>query len=158
MQRPNMLKRKLGGLDHIQGKISDDAVAKAERAVERVGQRYQVQARSDLVEMKATFSKLAADRQHPEQYLSRLSAMGREMKGQAGTFGYDLLTRFGDSLYELTRNMRQLTDRHVELIRVHLDAIEVVIDQDIRGTGGAIGEELSNSLRQAIQRVAAAGN
>lgn len=153
-RRPNLLKRKLGGNDHARGQISDEAVRRAEQMLSRSHDRYLLQAQKDVADLQSVFAALRRDRQEPAVYLERLSAMGREIKGQAGTFGYDLLTRFGDSLYELTRTMRQVSDRQVDLIGAHIDAIEIVVKQDIRGAGGAVGQELSASLRQAIQRVA----
>ncbi|MBV6631693.1 MAG: hypothetical protein KI792_01525 [Alphaproteobacteria bacterium] len=157
IKRPNSLKVRLGGSERGSGFISPAAIARAEKSVEAHSDRYLEQARRDLATLQATYHQLRRDRQSPTQYLDNLSRLGREMKGQAGTFNFHLLTRFGDSLYELTRRMNAISDRHMDLIKAHIDAIEIVVTQDIRGSGGDLGEELSNTLRAAIQRVAAEG-
>ncbi|MEM6901947.1 MAG: hypothetical protein AAF556_01745, partial [Pseudomonadota bacterium] len=157
IKRPNALKRRLGGSELGAGFISPKAIARAEQSVSDHASRYLEQARRDLAALQATYHQLRRERQDPARYLEALSRAGREMKGQAGTFEYHLLTRFGDSLYELTRRMTTISDRHMDLIKAHIDAIEIVVVQDIKGSGGDLGEELSNTLRSAIQRVAAEG-
>ena len=76
------------------------------------------------------------------------------MRGQGGTFGYPLISHFGDSLYDasLFKTGIPITDNHVEVAMAHVDAMNAVIKGRINGDGGAIGKELRLTLEKAIEK------
>lgn len=154
INRKNTLREKVGGHEVGGGRISEAAIMRAEAVVERHKEKYLEQAGKDRDQLRQLYQELRASRSKPEPVIQALSQTGREIKGQAETFGYALLGRFGDSLYQFTRQMVTVNDRQLDLIKAHIDAIDVVVSQNVAGTGGQLGEELSNSLRRAIQRVA----
>ncbi len=137
------------------GMIDPKAIERAETAIELSRDIYLAQAKKQLASMREALKSLTKQRKETAAPLRELYLYSREMKGQAATFGFLLLTRFGDSLAELTQKMTLVSDRQIELIDAHLKAIDVVISQEVTGTGGMIGEELSDGLRRAIQRVVA---
>lgn len=155
IERPNTLKQKLNGPNVGIGVIDPEAIARAETAIERSRDGYLSQAQNQLAQMREALKTLTKQRKDSAGPLRDLYRHSREMKGQAATFGFILLTRFGDSLAELTQKMSQVSDRQIELIDAHLNAMEIVINQQVTGSGGVIGDELSNGLRRAIQRVVA---
>ena len=155
IDRPNTLIQKLNGPEVGVGVIDPQAIARAEQAIEQSRDRYIAQASQHLENMRAALKTLSKQRKDTAAPLQELYRYSREMKGQAATFGFLFLTRFGDSLAELTQKMTLVTDRQIELINAHLNAMDVVITQQVTGTGGMIGEELSDGLRRAIQRVVA---
>ncbi|MEO0391781.1 MAG: hypothetical protein AAF213_00885 [Pseudomonadota bacterium] len=155
IDRPNTLKQKLNGPEVGAGIINADAIAKAEAAIADSRDHYLAHATKHVTAMREASTALKKNRKAPATPLKTLGSLGREMKGQAATFDFQLLSRFGDSLYELTKQMTHVSDRQVELIDAHLDAIDVVISQKIMGLGGSVGDELCNGLRRAIQRVVA---
>ena len=154
INRKNTLREKVGGHEVGGGHISEAAIMRAEAAVEQHKEKDLEQAGKDRDQLRQLYQELRASRSKPEPAIQALSQIGREIKGQAETFGYALLGRFGDSLYQFTRQMVTVNDRQLDLIKAHIDAIDVVVSQNVAGTGGQLGEELSNSLRRAIQRVA----
>ncbi len=82
----------------------------------------------------------------------QIQEIAHEMKGQGGTFGYPLVSTFGDSLYDFTGPNAGLTDNHVHIIKAHVDAMKATINGRIQGDGGQIGHELKAMLSAAIKQ------
>ena len=143
---PNLLKAKLGG----DGIYDLAAVARAEAALEALKGDYEAQLRDDLAALSAA---LEAARAEPCEAGAQLEAMRRcahDVKGQAGTFGYALVTTFAESLEALLRKADRSDDRHLDLIQTHLDAMSAVVRDGIEGEGGEKGRELGQRLRAAV--------
>ena len=81
-----------------------------------------------------------------------INLVAHEMKGQGGTFGYPLISTFGKSLYDFTEGSANRDDNHLEIVKAHIDAMRAVIGGRIEGDGGAIGAELQEALRTAIDQ------
>ena len=61
---------------------------------------------------------------------------------------------FGNSLHECTSKIDKVPDKLLEFVRAHIDGITAVIRDRIKGSGGAIGAELVESLERARTRLA----
>lgn len=143
---PNILKAKIGG------RISFDAaaVARAEAALEELKDEYGECIRDDLAALTAG---LEAARAEPSKAGAQLEAMRRrahDVKGQAGTFGYSLVTDIAGSLESLLRRVDRSDRRHLDLIHTHLQAMTVVVREGIEGEGGVTGRELYQRLQTAV--------
>ncbi|MDY0871876.1 Hpt domain-containing protein [Dongia rigui] len=82
-----------------------------------------------------------------------LYAIAHNIKGQGSSFGFPLMTRLGDSLCRLTRAKRPIPDADLNLIQAHLDAMRLVLAQNIRGDGGAIGDKLAQRLEAMVMEI-----
>ena len=148
---PNLLKAKVGG------DVSHDeaAVKRAEAALEELSGEYAEWLERDLAELGRLLGEVKGD---PVRAGPRLEAMARraqDVKGQAGTFGYPLLTALADSLGDLLSRLDGLDAARLEVMATHVEAMEVVRRDDIRGEGGAPGRELVAGVRKAVERVVA---
>jgi hypothetical protein len=74
------------------------------------------------------------------------------MRGQGGTFGYPLVTTVAGSLYTCTGSRSSVRDSHVEIVKSHIDTINVVIKKRGEGDGGILGRELLTALKKAIKK------
>ncbi len=63
-----------------------------------------------------------------------------------------MITTFGKSLYDFTEGTAKRDDNHLEIVKAHIDAMKAVIGGRIEGDGGAVGNELQEALRQAIDK------
>lgn len=79
-----------------------------------------------------------------------LYAVAHNIKGQGSSFGFALMTRLGDSLCLLTRGKRPFSDSELNLVGSHLDAMRLVLTQEIRGDGGALGDKLAQRLETLV--------
>ena len=75
-----------------------------------------------------------------------------DLRGQAGTFGYDLVTRISDSACKFIDLADGLGRTELMVLNMHVDALRAVKKMNIRGEGGQTGTELLEGLRVVINR------
>jgi hypothetical protein len=68
------------------------------------------------------------------------------IKGQGASFGYPLVTRIGQSLCRLVAPGRALDEAGLKLAQAHLDALKLVLEKQIAGKGGEVGDKLAARL------------
>ncbi|MBL4802840.1 MAG: hypothetical protein JKY45_13190 [Emcibacter sp.] len=108
---------------------------------------------SSLIDQLADVHRRCVDT--PEQryqHFEQLHAIAHDMRGQGGTFGYQLISDFSDGLYDFTGTSTATSDRNVEIIKTHIDAMRVVIKDRVSGDGGDIGKQLKLGLEAAIKK------
>lgn len=87
--------------------------------------------------------------------IQALYAVAHNIKGQGTSFGYPLMTRLGESLCHLTRPKRAIADRDLDVVLAHLDAMRLVLVQNIGGDGGALGDKLAQRLEAMVSEIMA---
>lgn len=126
------------------GAVDLDAIAKAEAVIASLADDYLDWVREDLVRLEAAYDKLAAGGGKAE--LEGLFQIAHDMKGQGGSFGYDLMTAIGDHLCRLVEKFDKVGAREQQMVRVHIDAMRVVITKELKGDGGEEGRKLLMGL------------
>ena len=150
----NALKEKaLGGqVPSGPGAISEEALAAAQAEFEKMAEDYPDWVQSVLTRLHEQHSRCVDTPELRHQSFKRINEIAHDMKGQGGTFGYDLISSFAVSLYEFTHPRETYEDAVVELVKSHMDAMKAVIAGRVKGDGGAIGVELSATLHKAIEK------
>lgn len=151
----NKLREKTLGL----GKVSDDEVvfdeklmAEAMAVLDEMSEDYPDWV-FGLIQQLADVHRRCVDT--PEQrfqHFEQLHAIAHDMRGQGGTFGYPLMSNFADGLYDFTGVGTATSDKNVEIIKAHIDAMRVVIKERISGDGGDVGNQLKVGLEAAIKK------
>jgi chemotaxis protein histidine kinase CheA len=143
---PNLLKAKLGG------EVAHDpaAVARAEAALDELKGEYGARVRDDVAALVASLEAAKADPCEAAAHLEAMRFRAHDVKGQAGTFGYPLVTAIAGSLESLLQRVDRSDQRHLDLIQTHLQAMTVVVREGIEGEGGANGRELCQRLQTAV--------
>ncbi len=93
----------------------------------------------------------AVDR--PMIAVQALYAVAHNIKGQGASFGFPLMTRLGESLCRLTRTKRSIADRDLDAVQAHLEAMRLVLAQNIGGDGGALGDKLVQHLDALVSEL-----
>jgi len=120
--------------------IDPEALARAEAALARLSSSYLSWAEADIRALTDCFARVEADRGTAP--LAELFAIAHDMKGQAGTFGYPLVTRIGQALCRLIEQDPTATLR----IGAHVAALTRVVDERLEGEGGETGRSLLMAL------------
>ena len=81
-----------------------------------------------------------------------LYAVAHNIKGQGSSFGFQLMTRLGDSLCRLTRGKRPFSDADLNLVASHLDAMRLVLTQEIRGDGAFVDLHEPPEFERRVRR------
>ncbi|MCC3860795.1 hypothetical protein [Pseudemcibacter aquimaris] len=151
----NKLKEKTAGLALEPGAIiefDEDVLADAEDAFQEMAEEYPDWVMGLINELFEIFRRCVDDDVNRKGYFERINAIAHDMRGQGGTFGYQLITDFAEGLYNFTQRGSGLSDSHVEIIKAHLDAMRVVIRDRVEGDGGDIGKALKEGLEESVKR------
>ena len=151
----NRLKEKTAGLGLDANAVIDfdeDLMSAAEEALNEMAEDYPDWVMSVIDELFEVHRRCVDDEVNRKGYFERINSIAHDMKGQGGTFGYQLITDFAEGLYKFTSKGSGLSDSHVEIIKAHIDAMRVVIRERVEGDGGDIGSELKKGLQDSVEK------
>lgn len=147
IEPPNKLAKKV---PRYGGKPSHLAIAEAEQRVENLKDDYIEHLKNDMVEVDTLVDRYKKD-QAPET-LKLLFRVIHNMRGQAATFGYPLITQVGRSLcLYLMEQEERMEVPELVLITLHADALKVIFREQIMGSGDAISQETVIGLMRAVE-------
>jgi hypothetical protein len=127
-----------------------DLIARADAAIANQSEFYLNRAREELDGLCAAYDHAMDDPAERAGALDRMFGIAHNMKGQGGSFGYDLVTSIGSSLCECLRGREAATDEIMRVIKAHIDGLAVVFEHDLKGDGGALGQRLADRLRGLV--------
>ncbi len=116
-------------------------IAQAEAAVAALSASYRDQLMQDvqtLVDIWASLDQGVA----AAEVLRQVQAISHNIKGQGGSFGYDLVTSIGASLCDYIRSAERKTADELNIVYAHIKILKMVSENDISGTGGETGERI----------------
>jgi len=137
------------------GGIPIEAIQAAEAEFNKMAEDYPDWVQSLIDELLENYRRCVDTPELRHEKVAVIHDIAHDMKGQGGTFGYPLITNFGDSLFKCTNKSEQCSDNLVELIKAHVDGMKAVITGRVAGDGGEIGQELMASLDKAVEKYAA---
>jgi len=148
---PNSLKSKVtvGG----PGAVDPQALERAEKAIASMTDDYLDWVRQDLIKIDAAFDALRNAEGERKDELDAVFQLAHDIKGQGGSFGYDLMTALGNQLCRMIERLDHCDDDVIDAIGVHIDSMKLVIGQDLKGDGGAAGEKMLAGLEKVYEKV-----
>ena len=154
-QLPNRLREKVMGLGKSGPmQIDPDVLKAAEGQLDRMETDYSDWVRGTVRQLSEAYDKAMADDRARALMVAQINRISHDLRGQGTTFGYPLITVFGNSLFDCTSKIDKVPDKLLEFVKAHLDGITAVIRDRIKGSGGTIGTELVESLEHARERLA----
>ena len=147
---PNRLSAKvgIGG----PGAVTPETLEKAEKVIVGMTGNYLEWVERDLVDLDEAYAALKAD-PGDRANLDRIFRLSHDIKGQGGSFGYLLMTAIGNELCRFIEACEEVGPGQVDVVRLHIDAMKVVIGERLREDGGDRGEALLIGLQQVIDKV-----
>jgi HPt (histidine-containing phosphotransfer) domain-containing protein len=128
------------------GSIDPAAVARAEAAVARLGERYLAEAGAQLEALRRALEALPPRLEQSRGEIADLARLAHDLAGQGSLFGWPLMSQIGDALQRLLRDRADLGQAGRKAVRVHLEAMESAIRDGIRDSTERRGRELLASL------------
>ena len=150
----NRLRDKLGP-NALRGQIDFDplVVQAAETRIQELVGDYAVWVKTYLDTMGRSYNALCGRDEDPKQHMLTIYQIAHELRGQGGIFDYPLLTSFGRSLYQATLDTRgEITENRLKLIEAHIDALRVVFNKRVHGSGGKVGADLLKDIERAVRK------
>lgn len=128
------------------GPDDPDPVEAAERAMAGGSIAFLDHARGDFAILRRICDEIATRPDEPGDALSRMFGLVHNLKGQGKSFGYDMITEISASLCELLRGQTRIEPSDAKIVMVHVDALGVVFEHDLKGDGGDQGRLLLRRL------------
>ncbi|MEQ9143387.1 MAG: Hpt domain-containing protein [Parvibaculaceae bacterium] len=125
-----------------------DKLALAEAAISALKDDYSQQLAADADELATVWRSIDREKPDPAS-MDRLFAISHDLKGQAGSFGYDLVTSIAASLCDLVREDR-VNPAKMPSVDKHVAVLVRVVEKGVAGTGGETGAKIVQGLRRLV--------
>ncbi len=132
-----------------------DRIAQAEAAVAALGEQYLATAKEEIQQLQSLAKAARAKMGDNAAEVDAIFQIAHNIKGQGGSFGFDLITMVGHSLCELTRSRAPMDETSLKILDHHIRILGVIADKDIRGDGGDLGNQLIEKLKGLSRKEAA---
>jgi len=151
---PQNLRRKAVSLTvGIPVVLTPETAAKLEKVIASHGDKFAVEILDKLRETRQLILDAAAEPQDRYLMLPKVGRAALEIKGMGSMFGYPLLTVLAKSAHDFVKQLGAVTQEQFEVVRLHVDAMYVVLAQHVTGEGGPTEREMVKMLRAAINKV-----
>jgi hypothetical protein len=150
---PDTLSRKVtkGG----PGAVDLAAIERAESVIASMADDYLDWVEEDLIKISQAQADLKANRDDSENRLDKVFQIAHDMKGQGGSFGYDLMTILGNDLCRFIEGKETASDIDVEVIDLYIGTMQIVISKRMSGDGGAAGNQVLSGLAAVVAKITA---
>lgn len=143
---PTSLKNKVreGG----PGAVDLETLERAEKVIADMADSYLEWVQEDLKKLDDCYKDMQVAEPPRADAAEGLFQVAHDIKGQGGSFGYDLMTVIGNELCRLLERQQSFDSAELQAIKVHIDAMKLVIQNKMTGDGGANGKALVAGIRQ----------
>ena len=138
--------------------VNDEAIRRAEEVVENMSDTYLEWVEADLNKIQELYDQLVSDTvdEMRDVYLDKIFKVAHDIKGQGGSFGFDLVTSIGNHLCRLIelfddQNVKESTQN--EAIKIHVDSMRLVISDKMKGDGGSSGEAILTGIEMMVRKL-----
>jgi len=107
----------------------------------------------DLNRLRGAYLDLVDAKGKNASYLKEIGKVSGDIEGQGGNYDFPLMTKIGHSLGVFVKDKTELDDLSMEVVRLHVEALQTVIKHAIVGEGGPVGIELVKGLDKVIKKV-----
>lgn len=132
-------------------KGADSPIAEMETVIKQMLPEYELRARKDMDALTALHAELEKD-QSNEELRDKIFKVCHNVKGQGGTFGYDLITTVGNDLCRFIEKPFPLDDKKIKLIDHHIRAMKMIFEKKMTGDDNAQGNKIVITLREMVSK------
>ena len=128
-------------------------LARADAAVETLKPKLGEAMRDELTKVfDEALAEIVEGTGDTEAALARLLKLARELKGNAGTYGYEVTTVVADCLHAYLETIEEPDDLAIQLIRDHRNSIEVSMSEEISAEDQKHLDEFIALSRELVKR------
>lgn len=135
------------------GAVDAATLDRAEQVVTEMADSYIDAARDSIERLTAAYEELRKSGAPTTERYSAVFQVAHEIKGQAGTFSFDLMTAIANQLCQFIEGMDDSGDeKTVEVIGLHINTLQLILAQNLKGDGGEAGQALISGLQQVVEK------
>jgi hypothetical protein len=132
--------------------LTPEERARIETAVHRSKDRFVSQVADKLRGLRTVHLEVEQKPEMRPGYLNQLRDESFSIKGLGGTFGYPLVTAIAASLNDFVLKRAMVNEKQLMVVRLHIDAIYVILAQQQSTLGRDAENELIASFRILTER------
>lgn len=148
---PNELLRKVDNGDDDIG-FDESRLRQAEAAVTELKKDFSQWICEDLTRLRQAYESACSDAKKRQEHLDNISGLVHEIKGEAGSYDYPLLTRVAESLQNFVNSVDDCRGVQLDIVGKYVEAMEAIIREKLEGNGGTTGKELLHALGIAVEK------
>lgn len=133
-------------------KLDKKLLAGAEQAVTDMQGDFSIWVQDDLKAMDAAAETLRSGEGDREKARKDLYRMAIDLKGQAGSFGYQMVTTIAGSLLDFIAARDDVSDFDVDVVESHIGAIRAILVENARDDAGKTGQALLAGLGKLVAK------
>ena len=149
VENPNRIAQKVRV---VPGGNVDALLERVETAMQNLSDEFIAIYHDDVDRIGRHMSTALADPEEMGPAVTAIRVSLHDLRGQAGTFGYGLVTRISDSACKFIDLSDGFGRTELMVLNMHVDALRAVKQKNVRGDGGQTGIELLQGLRAVIGR------
>lgn len=130
------------------GAVDLETLERAEKVIASMADSYLEWVQEDLTRLDNCYKAMQEAEPPRKKAADGLFQVAHDIKGQGGSFGYDLMTVIGNELCRLLERQDSFGSAEMQAIKVHIDAMKLVIQNSMTGDGGPNGQALVAGIRQ----------
>jgi hypothetical protein len=135
------------------GAVDEATLERAEKVIESMSDDYLKWAKDDLMKLAKAFAVLKAGGGDTAKNLDAIFSVSHDIKGQGGSFDFQLMTIIGNQLCRFIEGLKGVAGKpELEVIELHVAALQVVMAQKLKKDGGPVGKKLLSGLEQVIEK------
>jgi len=145
---PNVIKSKV--VEGGPGAVDADTLQRAESVISDETDSYFELVKEDLVKLQLGVSDLKSNIEEPQQALEQIFFVAHNIKGQAGSFGFDILTQIADRLCRIIEYLDSVNPKELKVIELCILAMKLIVVQSKNGSDEKEGQALIEGLDLVI--------
>jgi len=96
------------------------------------------------------WQKLNAANLDTKEGIKEVLTVAHDMKGQGGSFGFQLVTTISNIICRIIESKETLTDKEKEAVKLATKAIKLTLDDKLSGDGGPAGKKMAAGLTKVL--------
>lgn len=134
--------------------VNPEVLERAEEVIAGMQGSYLEWVQDDLRKIQEFYERAVADEAGRQAHLAEVFRVAHDVKGQGGSFGYPLMTAIANQLCRFLEHLETGGAAELEAVKIHIDALRVVIGSRMQGDGGPIGANILRGLEAVIAKLA----
>ncbi len=153
---PNLLKIRASAPG---GKTMDEMVKAGMAVISTQAKNYADVANADVAEIAGIAAAMRQAPDKADEFRPELMRVGLNLKGQAATMGYPLVTEVAHSLIDFLDDMKKANRRLADdpktalpAVQFHVEALRLLMAKDVKGRGGPTERALIDGLKSIVAK------
>jgi chemotaxis protein histidine kinase CheA len=153
---PNLLKIRASAPG---GKTMEEMVEAGTSVVAKAARNYADVANADVNEIAGIAAAMRNAPSKADEFRPELMRVGLNLKGQAATMGYPLVTEVATSLVDFLDDMKKANKRlsddpktALPAVQFHVEALRLLMGKDVKGKGGPTERALIDGLKSIVSK------